>query len=65
MSTSKVQLNKLVPVMLSFVIMGFVDIIGVATGYVKQDFKLTDFVAQFLPMMVLLWFFIPGSVSPY
>ncbi len=60
MSTSKVQMNKLVPVMLSFVIMGFVDIIGVATGYVKQDFKLTDFVAQFLPMMVLLWFFILG-----
>lgn len=60
MSTSKVQVNKLLPVMLSFVIMGFVDIIGVATGYVKQDFKLTDFIAQFLPMMVLLWFFILG-----
>ena len=60
MSSSKVQMNKLLPVMLSFVIMGFVDIIGVATGYVKQDFKLTDFVAQFLPMMVLLWFFILG-----
>jgi fucose permease len=60
MSTSKVQMNKLLPVMLSFVIMGFVDIIGVATGYVKQDFKLTDFIAQFLPMMVLLWFFILG-----
>jgi fucose permease len=38
--------------------MGFVDIIGVATGYVKQDFALTDFIAQFLPMMVLLWFFV-------
>ena len=38
--------------------MGFVDIIGVATGYVKQDFKLSDVMAQFLPMMVLLWFFI-------
>jgi fucose permease len=60
MGTSKVQMNKLLPVMLSFVIMGFVDIIGVATGYVKQDFKLTDFIAQFLPMMVLLWFFILG-----
>ena len=60
MSSSKVQMSKLVPVMLSFVIMGFVDIIGVATGYVKQDFKLTDFIAQFLPMMVLLWFFILG-----
>jgi len=38
--------------------MGFVDIIGVATGYVKKDFQLTDFIAQFLPMMVLLWFFV-------
>jgi fucose permease len=38
--------------------MGFVDIIGVATNYVKQDFQVSDFTAQFLPMMVLLWFFI-------
>jgi fucose permease len=38
--------------------MGFVDIIGVATSYVKKDFQLTDFIAQFLPMMVLLWFFV-------
>jgi len=38
--------------------MGFVDIIGVARGYVKKDFELTDFAAQFLPMMVLLWFFV-------
>jgi FHS family L-fucose permease-like MFS transporter len=60
MSSSRVQVSKLFPVMLSFVIMGFVDIIGVATGYVKQDFQLTDFIAQFLPMMVLLWFFILG-----
>jgi fucose permease len=58
MTTKKIQLNKLFPVFLSFVVMGFVDIIGVATGYVKQDFQLTDFIAQFLPMMVLLWFFV-------
>jgi FHS family L-fucose permease-like MFS transporter len=51
-------LLKLLPVFLSFIVMGFIDIIGVATGYVKQDFGLTDFIAQFLPMMVLLWFFV-------
>lgn len=38
--------------------MGFVDIIGVATGYIKQDFKLSDLIVQFLPMMVLLWYFV-------
>lgn len=43
---------------MSFIVMGFVDIIGVATGYVKHDFELTDFISQFLPMMVLLWFFV-------
>ncbi len=58
MTSSKIGLSKLLPVFLSFVVMGFIDIIGVATGYVKQDFQLTDFIAQFLPMMVLLWFFV-------
>jgi fucose permease len=58
MNTKTVQLRKLLPVFFSFVVMGFVDIIGVATGYIKQAFELTDFVVQFLPMMVLLWFFV-------
>lgn len=58
MNSSKLNPGKVIPVLFSFVVMGFVDIIGVATGYVKQDFQLTDFIAQFLPMMVLLWFFI-------
>ncbi len=60
MSSSKVQMSKLVPVMLSFVIMGFVDIIGTATNHIQEDFTLDDFIVQFLPMMVLLWFFILG-----
>ena len=58
MTTKNIGLQKLLPVFLSFVVMGFIDIIGVATGYIKQDFGLTDFIAQFLPMMVLLWFFV-------
>ncbi len=58
MTANKVQWGKLLPVFLSFVIMGFVDIIGVATGYIKKDFELTNFAVQFLPMMVLLWFFV-------
>ena len=58
MNNSKFGLSKLLPVFMSFIVMGFIDIIGVATGYVKQDFNLTDFYAQFLPMMVLLWFFV-------
>lgn len=58
MVTNKTKTHKLLPVLLSFIVMGFVDIIGVATGYIKQDFDLTNFAVQFLPMMVLLWFFV-------
>ncbi len=58
MNKEKINLQKLLPVFLSFLVMGFVDIIGVSTNYIKQDFQLTDFIAQFLPMMVLLWFFV-------
>ena len=60
MNNSKMNLNKLLPVMLSFVIMGFVDIIGTATNHIQEDFQLNDFIVQFLPMMVLLWFFVLG-----
>lgn len=58
MNTKNSKWLKLLPVFFSFIVMGFVDIIGVATGYIKQAFELTDFAVQFLPMMVLLWFFI-------
>jgi fucose permease len=47
---------KLLPVMLAFFTMGFVDLVGIATNYVKADFELSDTVANILPSMVFLWF---------
>jgi len=46
----------LLPVLFGFFIMGFVDVVGIATNYVKKDFGLTDTIANLLPMMVFLWF---------
>ena len=51
-------MSKALPVLFGFFIMGFVDVVGIATNYVKSDFGLTDSVANLLPMMVFLWFFI-------
>ncbi|HEY4785095.1 MAG TPA: MFS transporter [Bacteroidales bacterium] len=51
-------INKLLPVLFGFFIMGFVDVVGIATNYVKKDFVLTDTLANLLPMMVFLWFFV-------
>ena len=44
------------PVMLSFYVMGFVDVVGVATGFLKKDFALSDSIAQLLPFGVFIWF---------
>jgi len=58
MSKSKVGLRITLPVFMSFIVMGFVDIVGVATGYIKKDFGLTDDLAQLIPSMALFWFFV-------
>ena len=52
----KNTLAGLLPVLFSFFVMGFVDVVGVATSYVKADFSLSDRIANLLPMMVFLWF---------
>ena len=54
----KNRLNKILPVFLAYIVMGFVDIVGVATGYIKSDFNLSDSMAQLIPSMALLWFFL-------
>ncbi|MCP4312763.1 MAG: sugar MFS transporter [Bacteroidetes bacterium] len=46
----------MIPVFATFYVMGFVDLVGMATGYVKVDFQLSDSMAQLLPSMVFLWF---------
>ena len=51
------NLSKLLPIMFAFFTMGFVDMVGTATNYVKADFALSDTMANFLPSMVFLWFF--------
>ena len=57
MATRQSNLSKLLPIMFSFFAMGFVDMVGTATNYVKADFALSDTMANFLPSMVFLWFF--------
>lgn len=49
--------GKMLPVFMSFIVMGFVDIVGVSTGYIKKDFDLPDNLAQFIPSMAFIWFF--------
>ena len=50
------SITKVLPVLFGFFIMGFVDVVGISTNYVKLDFALSDTVANLLPMMLFVWF---------
>src|SRR5699024_6552435 len=52
----KRNVKIMIPLMLSFFVMGMVDIVGVATNFARRDFGLNDLTAGLLPMMVFLWF---------
>ncbi|MDR1526444.1 MAG: MFS transporter [Dysgonamonadaceae bacterium] len=55
---SKNSIFQFVPVMFAFFAMGAVDLVGIASNYVKKDFGLTDTMANLFPSMVFFWFFI-------
>ena len=56
--TKSTSVSKLIPIMLSFFAMGFVDLVGIASNYVKQDLSLSDSQANILPSLVFFWFLI-------
>ena len=55
---AKTSKLAIVPVMLCFFCMGFVDLVGTASNYVKKDLDLTDSVANIFPSLVFFWFLI-------
>ena len=55
---SKTNKMAIVPVMLCFFAMGFVDLVGIASNYVKEDLQLSDSTANVLPSLVFFWFLI-------
>lgn len=53
-----IKYGHLVPIMLCFFAMGFVDLVGIASNYVKADLNLTDSEANIFPSLVFFWFLI-------
>ncbi len=51
-------LMQIIPVMLCFFAMGFVDLVGTASNYVQKDLSLTDSQANLFPSLVFFWFLI-------
>jgi len=46
----------LLPLFFAFFIMGFCDVIGVTTSYMKDSFGLSEAVSGFLPSVLFIWF---------
>lgn len=55
---SKTNKLALLTVMLCFFAMGFVDLVGIASNYVKNDLHLSDSTANVFPSLVFFWFLI-------
>ncbi|MCQ2184966.1 MAG: MFS transporter [Bacteroidales bacterium] len=45
------------PVLLGFFVMGFSDIVGAATAQIKDQFNLSNTMANLIPSVVFVWFF--------
>ncbi len=51
-------MNALLPILFCFLSMGFVDVVGIASNYVKQDLDLSDSLANIFPALLFFWFLI-------
>jgi MFS transporter, FHS family, L-fucose permease len=58
MSKSKISLKIVAPVLLSYFVMSFCDLVGIGVDRVKLDFGLSNTLVQLIPSAVFLWFFI-------
>lgn len=58
MSKTNVSFRSMAAVMLCFFAMGFVDLVGIASNYVKEDLGLSDSMANMLPSLLFLWFLV-------
>ena len=58
MKADKYSYMRLLPILFCFFVMGFVDLVGISSNYVKADLHLSDSQANFFPSLVFFWFLI-------
>ncbi len=58
MNEKKIEMRLVVPVLLSFFVMSFVDLVGIGKDRVAGDLGLSDFILGLIPFAAFIWFFI-------
>jgi len=56
MNTQKVNVIKILPVLMAFFVMSFVDLVGIGVDRVSKDMNLSATLAQLIPSAAFLWF---------
>lgn len=58
MEKNKQLFSAILPVMFGFFIMGFVDLVGISTNYVKDDLGMSDSMVSLISVSCFIWFFL-------
>ena len=58
MNTKKLSIAYVTPVLISFFVMSFCDLVGIGVDNAKADFELSNTLAQLIPLAVFAWFFV-------
>ncbi len=58
MNEKKIEMRLVTPVLLSFFVMSFVDLVGIGKDRVAEDLGLSDFILGLIPFAAFIWFFI-------
>src|SRR4030066_1659470 len=56
MSTDKVNISRIAPVLMAFFVMSFVDLVGIGVDRISKDMSLSATIAQLIPSAAFLWF---------
>ncbi|OFY64637.1 MAG: hypothetical protein A2V64_13305 [Bacteroidetes bacterium RBG_13_43_22] len=56
MTTQKINLSRIAPVLMAFFVMSFVDLVGIGVDRVSKDMNLSATLAQLIPSAAFLWF---------
>jgi FHS family L-fucose permease-like MFS transporter len=56
MHTQKFNITKVLPVLMAFFVMSFVDLVGIGVDRVSKDMNLSSTLAQLIPSAAFLWF---------
>jgi FHS family L-fucose permease-like MFS transporter len=56
MNTQKINISRILPVLMAFFVMSFVDLVGIGVDRVSKDMNLSATLAQLIPSAAFLWF---------